>query len=510
MDINVFTKIKELAASFRTPDSVIRSRLDAAGVYMKNGCNLAGGRLSGGCRGLLEVFFPKAVGLAIRGDDLLVTRVCKRSFSTVSETVRVADFFSEGASKVELDVDIFKRSFSEVVLSMPRDRVLVRDVELPGLGLNELKDALRYQLDSFVPFTEDDVYYDVYSVSSDNDDGLNDKMLIVAIRKDHLDEVVSRLGAFGVVPTRVIVAPMSFVPIVGDKDGNLATVHGLGNQYCYNTFRNRSLTATMLINDKHAVYDKIRHDMPDEIFEDHGLGISGECSGTAEDSIDAPAHEKQDRDTALSKSIQVSELGDDRESFGAALFGIQDEGRKFSLLNAGKRAIPIQKIMMFTFLVMLFASMIIIPNAVISRKQNALDMINTKMAVLKDDISRVEEVRSRLMVMEETLASVGKVRGGYAPRIKVLRELSEKLPKDAWIKELYIYRDIFEIGGAARTATDLIPILDESDIFSGVGLTAPVVNTAEGEESFRIKGEIIIDNMGGADESAAAAAAGVL
>ena len=90
--------------------------------------------------------------------------------------------------------------------------------------------------------------------------------------------------------------------------------------------------------------------------------------------------------------------------------------------------------------------------------------------------------------MEDTLRSVGNIKSRYVPRIEILRELSVKLPRSAWIKELNISKNNFEIGGIAKSATDLIPILEKAALFSNVGLSAPVINTEKGKRKFSFKG----------------------
>lgn len=473
---------------------LIETILKCHDLLVKRGCKMVFNRAFKGSQGLFEIFYPKAVGIAFKGDDLLITRVCKRAFNTVYETVIVTDFLSKDVSELPYCVNAFKRSLNEVVLSIPREKALAREVDFPGSDPMELKEALKYQLDGFIPFTANDVYYDVYKVDNEK----SGQILIIAVRKNDLDEIMAKLKTAGIAPTRVIISPISLIPIMREKKGKVVTIHKLTNNYCYNTFSDGSFISTLLIRDKDEIFNKIGYDMPDEILEDNKL-ITPEDNNIAVVNYIDSSNTQEDRDNEISakKTILISEIDNGQESYGAALYGIQDEGQRFNLLNTGKRVIHLQKILMYGFLGILFLFMFLIPHIKIKRKLVALDLVNNKIALLKDDISQIEAIRNRLTVMEETLRNVGKVQAEYAPRINVLLELSESLPKNSWIKELYIYRNIFEIGGAARDATDLIPTLENSRLFSNVGLTAPVVNTAEGEESFRLKGEIDIKSING-------------
>lgn len=452
--------------------------------------------------GILEIFFPKAIGIALEGNDLFVSRVCKRAFNTTLETIKIDDFMINDTVEVKLGATNFQRSLNEIILSIPRESVIIREVDFPGTDIKELKTALEFQLDSFIPFSSEDVYYDIYTVSIKEK---SRKILIVAIKKEKLDVIISKLESAGVVPSKVIISPLSFLPLISDRKTNMVMVCKLKDKYSYNTFAHNSFVSTLLISNMEELLRKINVDMPDEIIEDCGLETS--FKSICENSDIFVKHENRDineEETVDKKTIHFSSIKDNQGSYGAALYGIQTDKQKFSLLNTGRRVINLQKVFMFGFSGALLLFLFLIPHVMIKRKLEVLDFVDKEIKLLKDDIFRIENIRNRLVDMEETLTSVGKVQADYAIRIKTFLELSEKLPKTAWIKEMYIYRKIFEIGGIALSATDLIPLLENSDLFYNVGLTAPVVKTLEGNESFRIKGEIkiesnIIDTEGAAD-----------
>ncbi|MGR3317097.1 MAG: PilN domain-containing protein [Candidatus Anammoxibacter sp.] len=436
---------------------------------------------------LFEMFFPKAIGVAFSGDDLSVTMVCKKSFKCVHETIRTTGFLSKDLSEVEVGIKHFKQTVNEVVLSIPRQKVHIREIDYPGSDLMELKEALNYQLDSFLPFTSDEAYYDVYKVGNSEQ---NQKILIIAIRKNDLDVIIAKLETIGIVPTKVLITPISLTAIIGERKGKIVTIHKWEDDYCYNTFSDGLFTSTVVIKDKDLLLKQIRVDMPDEILESDRLFLSKENAAEVISNKDMDNQEDGNDEMASNyKSIPISSIDDSQESFGAALYGIEKAGNGFSLLNTGRKGKHLQKRLMFGFLGLLVLFMFFLPHVTKNRKLKALNIINDRIRVLKKGSFKIEDIQSRLTEMEDTLMSVGKIRAKYVPKIKVLLELSEKLPKDAWVKELYIYRNSFEISGTAKSATDLIPTLENSLLFSNVGFTA-VINTVEGKETFRLKGQI--------------------
>ena len=90
-------------------------------------------------------------------------------------------------------------------------------------------------------------------------------------------------------------------------------------------------------------------------------------------------------------------------------------------------------------------------------------------------------------MLDEVVNKVNALRGKYIPRIDVILELAKTLPNDAWAKGITIMDNAFEIEGDAVSSTNLIPILENSSLFSGVGLTSPVTKTQSGRENFELK-----------------------
>ena len=119
-----------------------------------------------------------------------------------------------------------------------------------------------------------------------------------------------------------------------------------------------------------------------------------------------------------------------------------------------------------------------------------LTTVNAQVKSIRKDVVIVEKLQERIVVLDEVVNKVNAIRGKYIPRIDVILELAKTLPNDAWAKGISIMDNTFEIEGDAVSSTNLIPILENTPLFSGVGLTSPVTKTQSGREKFRIKGNI--------------------
>jgi len=70
--------------------------------------------------------------------------------------------------------------------------------------------------------------------------------------------------------------------------------------------------------------------------------------------------------------------------------------------------------------------------------------------------------------------------------LPIMRELTDRLPQDAWLRTLTMDKQGLEITGQAAAANQLIPLLENSPSLTRVEFTAPVTKAGD-KEQFRIK-----------------------
>ena len=169
------------------------------------------------------MFFPKSIGLSIHGNDLIVTKASQKFLKSSFESTVVEDFLLKESLDLQLIIDTPGLQKVNIVLSWPREKTIVREIELPGSSINELRESISYQLDSFVMFTEEEIYYDIYQSNSGE---YGEKVFIFAIKKDDLDIVISKLESSNLKPDRVIVSPLSYVPLINNDDNKEINIMG--------------------------------------------------------------------------------------------------------------------------------------------------------------------------------------------------------------------------------------------------------------------------------------------
>jgi len=413
----------------------------------------------------VNLFSQSSTGLSINGNDLIITIVSKKLVKYSHETLKIEDFMLKDTLQLKHALIQKKNFVGETILSLPRELAIIRETTCPYSNLKELREALRYQLDSFIPFSNEDVYFDIHSLSQNRHDT---KILIVAIKKTELDNILSKLKALEIVPSRVIISPFAFLPILEERKGSVVVVSKNTSNYSYNVFENNHLVLSSIAKNEVELTNQIKSRHTDEILLTHVT------DGFLPD--------------AYKTRYQL--LDDNSESYGAALYGLAEYPCYLSLVKSHKKRLNPQIVLICFLIGVLIFFSFLIPYIQKINNLAILKTVNAQVKSIKKDVVIVEKLQERIVVLEEAVNKVNAIRGKYIPRIDVILELAKTLPNDAWAKGVTIMDNAFEIEGDAVSSTNLIPILENSSLFSGVGLTSPVTKTQSGREKFRIKGNV--------------------
>lgn len=413
----------------------------------------------------VNLFSQSSTGLSINGNDLIITVVSKKLVKYSHETLKIEDFMLKDTQQLKHAL-MQKRNFAgDTILSLPRELAIIRETTCPYSNLKELKEALRYQLDSFIPFSSEDVYFDIHSLSQNRHDT---KVLIVAIKKTELDTILSKLKVLEIIPSRVIISPFAFLPILEERKGSVAVVSKNIKYYSYNVFENNLLVLSSVAKTEVELANQVKSRRSDEIL------LACVTNGFLPDEY----------------KTNYKLLEENSESYGAALYGLAEYPCYLSLVKSHRKRLNPQIVLICFLIGFLIFFSFLIPYIQKINNLAILKTVNVQVKSIKKDVVIVEKLQERIIVLDEVVNKANAIRGRYIPRIDVILELAKTLPNDAWVKGITIVDNTFEIEGDAVSSTNLIPILENSSLFSGVGLTSPVTKTQSGREKFRIKGSI--------------------
>lgn len=116
--------------------------------------------------------------------------------------------------------------------------------------------------------------------------------------------------------------------------------------------------------------------------------------------------------------------------------------------------------------------------------------------VLRELQARNENFSTEIKKYDNTLESIddlGKridylnsLRLEHTPLLDILRELARLIPDSAWVRNFVLAKDDIRLTGSAESASELIPLLEDSPLFQDVKFLSPITRGPDGKEKFKI------------------------
>jgi general secretion pathway protein L len=201
-------------------------------------------------------------------------------------------------------------------------------------------------------------------------------------------------------------------------------------------------------------------------------------------------------ETTVGRPEWTSPLGRDEGSifsFGLAAKEFKEVPVRLNMLPLELRPKPsrISRYVMIALCAVLVISGAVWLGGGIVKNRAMAEKIDTELSRLGDEIAMVEKNRQQCLDLVRQIEILQGIQGRSPRTLDIMRELTERIPKDAWLTEIRIAEDSVIISGNAETATQLIPLLEDSPLFGDVAFQSPVSKTREGKERFRIRLKVI-------------------
>ncbi len=420
------------------------------------------------------MFFPKSIGLSIHGNDLIISKTSQKFLKCASESTVVKDFLLKESLDLKLIIDARGFQTRDIILSWPRERTIVREIELPGSSINELRESISYQLDSFILFSEDDVYYDIYPSNSSE---YGEKAFLFAIKKEELDEIMSKLESANLKPNRVIISPLTYVPLINDN--KVAVIEKCKDSYTFNLYVDSTLVNTALV--------RTEDDLKEKIYENKLVDIIFLAQERDDINEFILKDLKDNDDWYIFKNVEYWERS--KQSLGAALNGLSECLNRFNVLKVkgGKRYISQLALTgMLSLLILAFA--FILPGIIKHKKVQSIRAIDARLEELHPKVMIASRLRDEIYSVLETTNKINDIVKNKSHRIQLLSELTRTIPDDTWIKQLSFKKGNFEIEVVGLSGAKVLTLLENSPKFQHVSFTSSVVKDRSGKEKFKIKG----------------------
>ena len=399
-----------------------------------------------------------------------------------------------------------KKSISPaaVFLGIPREAAILRYIELPLAVKENLKKSLGYELEKYVPFSPGDIYYD-YQVISENKTEGKLRILLIVAKKESVDPYLSLAGSIGLGISGIEIGSTAIANYFWSQRDLIAT-----DRFAIVCLREGFLEVNLLRKgyldySKSVNQEKHEADLPDVINQE--LKKLRKDSENSEDRLHTvfcgfdiypelfnriDINENLEiRPVDLARSgIPVSNLV---PAYGLALKGIKKLPTDINLMPEALRKRP-NKIAYYTMIVL--AGLLILAGLAwvgsrIASQQLHLRQLNTEIARLNGEVSRIEQTKAKCKDIEYQIDDLSGLYGEGISVLEVLKELSVIIPKTAWVRG-FTFSDKdkeVRIDGRAESSSELIPSLESSHLFSDVVFLSSITTLTRRNvsiENFRI------------------------
>ncbi len=395
-----------------------------------------------------------------------------------------------------------KNSFSPAALflGVPRNLTILRYVELPMAVKENLRDNLGYEMGKYVPFSIDEIYFDYQVIEEDKKSGKL-KLLIIAAKKEAVDPYLSLATRIGVDISGIEICSTAMAnyfyhqrdsdwadtfAIIYLRDDHLELDFVKGGFLCYSRTVKRGEWGSDLP-------DFISHELKklkDGPGERQGRLSTVFCGFDGESEV--VDHFRVDEGLEI-RLVDLSRRGIPSfamiPAYGLALKGILKLPTDINLVPEAFRKRPNKAgyYVMFALAGLLILLALAWSGGSIVSQQLYLRQLDTKIAELGVEVMNIEKTKTKYKEMEVRIDYLNDLYGARMPVLETFKELTLRVPKNAWVRRLTLSKGEIRMDGQAEAASELIPSLDDSPLFRDVAFLSTITRRGKsGKETFRI------------------------
>lgn len=405
------------------------------------------------------------------------------------------------AKTVMLSVDEMKAKKVEMTISIPREWVVIRTVELPSTVRENLASVISYELDRITPFSSDDALYD-FKLLGEMDEKLT--IMIWAARGNLIGPYLDALKKEGVVVKKVTVDLSNLATMTQYLVKDPAAVYLAHDRYSYKggliaggtllavmggNFDGESRTSKTerVIDDTKVLIQvaKERELSPAVIvYRDSGEQIVNE------NDLGVPVKVLKDKE--IQEKFYADQTDVPCSATGGMLESLWEKASPVNLLGKGLHVTKKTPIAVTAILLLIIAGLaavyMIIP---LQREEKILQEIDRQINARKEEVRKVESLKKEIETLSSDIATIKGFKDTKPMTLILFKELTNLLPKTVWLTRTRITDTAVDIEGYASSATEIISKLEASQFFKKVEFASPTIrDTRLNADRFVIKMEL--------------------
>lgn len=385
---------------------------------------------------------------------------------------------------------------AEVLISVPGKKTIIREISFPLSVRENLRETMRYEVEKYVPFSANDIYFDCQITNVDKKNNTLSVLLVVA-KKDDLDpylalqteigtmsslETGSTIMAFGVGAENSVQWPAGTGILINLEEERL---------HC-NLIKGQHLLLTQLVHpedDDQEPGTRLREAI-ESICSKRDMGAALESiyyfdEGSSPQFAAPWVAALKLKPLPLPDMLPAANL---LTAYFLALKGQQKPDGLTNLIPEKIRRRPTRTSMYITAtltILIVLLSFGLAGNFFFQKK-----MINKQLMVemtrLNREVEGLPQMQEEIASLQNRISYLVNTAQQTTVMLDIINELSQLIPDTAWIEKFDFSKNYVRVDGSAESASALIEKLESSYLFKDVSFLTPVRKDRDNREQFSI------------------------
>lgn len=453
------------------------------------------------------MIFNASVGIDITRSSVSIA-VLKGSFKGL-QVAALGNFHVEGgknSADTAADMAAFINGFirdhgvavARIYAAIPGEHCIMREITFPRTVRENLRGTLVYEMEKYVPFSADDVCFDSQIIEEDKDAG-KIRVLLAVLKKTDLEPCLQLSSRIETGFSGISIAPVAvanyFMYQHGEAAGPVIIICVRDDAFDLIHIRDHAFVYARTVS------------IPDPEADIFPLVVShleqaGKTFCADEEQIRFTIYGKTEivslgeklaglsRFERINKSPRALGLSgeDGVTAVGLALKGLLKVPVRLEFMPPGLRRKPDRRgmiLMLILGAILVLSGVAWVGNHFMARRAVSAQL-DMEIERLRAEAGVVQKKEAEIDRMAAHLKYLAGLRPENRFALDVLAQLSERIPETAWLRELRLVGDAVTLTGQADSASELIPLLEESPMFADVKFLATIRKDKDGKEVFRI------------------------
>ncbi len=433
-----------------------------------------------------------ALGIEVQSDRLVMASVEKGLQDYQLKSFLIIDRFRE-LPRPELlaRVQQFRAAngfnSENIIVGVPRDWVVLREIDLPIEVEENLEGVVRAQVEKLEPLEEGQSTFDFQVIVRDEE--LKRILLqVVMIRREAIDGLLDMFRELELYPAFVTFASVGLQAVLAAHEDGLPKNTGVL------VLRLQAGQVEMLASSSsRPICSEVIEAGPDRTSVESLLGRVAEALNPYseqfssfsklylvgewdEELLGAMKSRLADAELLISR-LEIKHKGVDRSTLaalvpaiGLGVRGLLRKGPRFNLIPEERRVINTRASLIPTYV--LAVLLVVLLAGVATRgyfQQSALAaQVDSEIEGLQGEVNRVFAVRDEVAAKRTEVEKLQKLLQDRRKTLAVVKDLTERIPNDAYLTSLQIQGGQLTMQGYADQASSLLPVIAQSPFLESV------------------------------------------